>query len=346
MTAMLRPGTLNFSIKSGRESVIGGLSSVCGTTAALCSIRRICSALAAGLADPPTAEADCPRAAGAMYDARAAARAKAVVHFVSSIDGESFRPGGRGDSRASVRIACGAAERWRTAKTQPGNDKDTPTHTVCQTEMFPILSAARSGFGESGTPGECSKRSVADVLKVFDADLAGVKAVAGHLAKAGKESYPLAEPGIRFRVFAISDEVEDFFPLRGSAIEKSGAVLVGTEIIKPHQAAAEFKLILVVLAGEEIDEFRRAGFNGSAGFFVRGNNGVAQGDQSLELVRREKLGSIPPCRGRRFGLLHHLMSEPCRFRRNHLQDRARPRANCKISEQIASGNSLHGLPSP
>src|SRR5271169_3400596 len=137
--------------------------------------------------------------------------------------------------------------------------------------MFPILSGARSGFREGGTPGERGKRSIPDVLEVFDADLAGVKAVAGHLAKAGKESYTLAERGIRFRVFAIGEEVEDIFSLRGSGIEKGAAVLVDTEIIEPHQAAAEFKLIIVVLAGEEIDEFRRAGFNGSAGFFIRGN---------------------------------------------------------------------------
>src|SRR5712664_1020388 len=106
MTAMLRPGTLNFSIKSCRESIIRGLFSSCGITAVFSSICRMRSAL-------PDMGVDCWLAAGAIHAVRAAANTKPVVHFVSSIEedslpvvhfvssieGDSFRPGRGNDTR-------------------------------------------------------------------------------------------------------------------------------------------------------------------------------------------------------------------------------------------------------
>src|SRR6266446_5756621 len=92
MTAMLSPGTLNFSIKSCRESLIRGLFSPCGITAVFSSICRICPTL-------PDMGVDCGVAAGAIHAVRATANPKPVVHFVSSIEGDSFGPGRGNDTR-------------------------------------------------------------------------------------------------------------------------------------------------------------------------------------------------------------------------------------------------------
>ena len=127
----------------------------------------------------------------------------------------------------------------------------------------------------------------------------------------------------------------------GSGIEKGAAVSVGAEIVEPHEAAAERKLVVCIFAGEEIDEFRRAGFNRSAGFFVLGNNGVAEEDECGVLVRGKKFGSVLPCRRRRLRFVDHLMDEFRSFRGDDLEDGAGGRADGEISEHIAAGDSRH-----
>lgn len=152
----------------------------------------------------------------------------------------------------------------------------------------------RSGFRKWRAARERGESRVANVLEIFDADFAGVKAVAGHLAKMRKESDALGERRIGHGVFAIGDEVESFFLLRGGGIEEGGTVLVGAEIVKPHEAAAECKLVVFVFAGEEIDELGCAGFNRSARRIVLGNNGVAEEDECGVLVRGKNLGVYFP----------------------------------------------------
>ena len=73
--------------------------------------------------------------------------------------------------------------------------------------------ATKSGFGRGRAAGEFAEGGVADVLEVGDADFAGVEAIAGEIAEEGEKGYSLAEGGVFFDVFAIGDEVEDFFLL-------------------------------------------------------------------------------------------------------------------------------------
>ena len=132
------------------------------------------------------------------------------------------------------------------------------------------------GIGEGRAAGEVGECGVADVLEVGDADFASVEGVAGEAADEGEGRYALAERGVGFGVFAEGDEIEDGFFLVGSALQIGGGVAIGAETVEPIEAATEFELILFVFAGEEVDEFGAAGFDGTAGFFVFGDDGFTK----------------------------------------------------------------------
>ena len=134
----------------------------------------------------------------------------------------------------------------------------------------------RLGIGEGRAAGEIGEGGVADVLEVGDADFAGVESVAGKAADEGEEGDTLAEGGVGLGVFAEGEEIEDGFFLLGGAIQIGGGVAVGAEAVKPKETAAKFELILGVFAGEEVDEFRCAGFDGAAGLIVFGDDGFAK----------------------------------------------------------------------
>jgi hypothetical protein len=139
------------------------------------------------------------------------------------------------------------------------------------------LRGTPSGFGQRRAAGKFGERGVADVLEIGDADFAGVESVAVEVAHEGQENHTRAESGVGFGILAESDEVEDGFSLVGGAIQIWAGVAVGAETIEPIQAATESQLIFFVFAGEQIDKFGGAGFDGSAGFFVLGDDGFAKG---------------------------------------------------------------------
>jgi len=140
------------------------------------------------------------------------------------------------------------------------------------------------------------KRSVADIAEVGDTDFAGVVAVAGEVAEESEEGNAGAERRVLFGVFTEGDEVEDFFHLFGGEVEEEFAEAVGGEIVEPEEAAAEFELIFGIFRGEEVDEFGSAGFDRAAGFFVFGDDQVAEGDEERILGGGEEFGSVVPCR--------------------------------------------------
>src|SRR2546425_11097787 len=97
----------------------------------------------------------------------------------------------------------------------------------------------RSGlFWQRRAAGEFAEGGVTYILEVGDADFAGVEAVAGEIAQKGKEGHSLAEGGIFFGIFAVGDQVEDFFLLLWGAFHEEVAVAVGTSGIEPVKAAA------------------------------------------------------------------------------------------------------------
>src|SRR5215471_14170712 len=71
-------------------------------------------------------------------------------------------------------------------------------------------------LGKRGAAGPFAAGDVADVAEVFDADFAGVEAVASEVAHGGKEGYALAQLGSFLGVFSEGDEVQRFFALLGS----------------------------------------------------------------------------------------------------------------------------------
>ena len=83
--------------------------------------------------------------------------------------------------------------------------------------------------------------------------------------------------------------------------------------------AAEFQLIVGILAGEQVDKFRRARFFGAAGIGVCGNDGLAERLERLVLLRREKFRSIDARRGGGLLRCHHVVRVFGGLRRNHPQ---------------------------
>ena len=132
------------------------------------------------------------------------------------------------------------------------------------------------GFRERWATGEFREGGVADVLEVGDADFAGIEGVASEAADKGEEGYALVKGGIGFGVFAEGDEIEDGLSLLGRAGEIGAGEAVGAKTVEPEESASEFELVGFVFAGEEINEFGRAGFDGTAGFFVFGDDGIAK----------------------------------------------------------------------
>src|SRR3981189_2081895 len=151
------------------------------------------------------------------------------------------------------------------------NSIESPTR---QLPCFPWF--LPSSLRQPRAAGELAQRGVAYILEVGDADFAGVEAVSGEIAQKRKEGHALAEGAILFGIFPISDQVQDFCLLLSVAIHEDVAVTIRASGIHPEEPAAELKLIFRVLAGEEIDEFRRAGFHRAAGLFILGDDGVAQ----------------------------------------------------------------------
>ena len=126
----------------------------------------------------------------------------------------------------------------------------------------------------------------------------------------------------------------------GSAFEENFAVAVGAETIEPEEAAAEPELILFILAGEEIDEFRRTGFDGAAGFFVFGDDGIAESDQRGVLRRGKIFGRVLSCRGGGLFLAHHLVDVGGGLRRNDLEDGAASGGDGESAQDVAAGDGF------
>src|SRR5271154_164390 len=104
--------------------------------------------------------------------------------------------------------------------------------------------------GQRRAAGKFAQRSVSNVLQIRDADFAGVKSVAGHIAQQRKKCHALAQRRIFDSVLAISDQLHDFFLLLRRTFEKRLAVTVAGETVQPEQAAAEPQLEFFVLTGE------------------------------------------------------------------------------------------------
>src|SRR5215470_2439705 len=94
-------------------------------------------------------------------------------------------------------------------------------------------------LGNRRAAGKFVLRSIADVAEVGNADFAGVVAVAGEVAEKGEERNAGAERRILLGVLAEGNEVEKFFFLFRSALQKNFAEKVGAEIVEPGKAPAE-----------------------------------------------------------------------------------------------------------
>src|SRR3984957_4774109 len=116
----------------------------------------------------------------------------------------------------------------------------------------------RSSFGVGWAAGKNIQVFVADVAEVIDADFAVKETVGSEFAQQGEEFDAGAEAGVLLRVFAIGDQVEDFFLLVRGALEIELAVAIGAGIVEPHEASAERELVVFVFAGNEVDELGSA----------------------------------------------------------------------------------------
>src|SRR5205807_6635945 len=97
--------------------------------------------------------------------------------------------------------------------------------------------------------------------------------------------------------------------------------------------------LLFIFAGEEVDEFGSAGFDGAAGFFIFWNDQVAQSDERGVLRGRKIFRSVVPCRRSGLFLVNHLMGVCGGFGGNDLQDRASS-ADGKSAQDVATRDGL------
>src|SRR5260370_15490332 len=203
-----------------------------------------------------------------------------------------------------------------------------------------------SGLRQWRAAGEFGEGGVANILEVGDADFAGVEAVGGEIAQEGEEGHSLAEPRILFGVFAIGDEVEDFFFLLGRALHEDFVVAVRAGGIQPEEPAAKLQLIFGVFAGEQIDEFRRAGFHRAPGFFILGDDGIAQKQERRVLCDGKIFWRVRARRSSSLLLVHHLVDVLGGLRGNNLQHRASGRAEGEGAKDVAAGYGFvrHGGP--
>ncbi len=89
----------------------------------------------------------------------------------------------------------------------------------------------------------------------------------------------------------------------GRALQVNLPVAVGACAVEPHQAAAERNLVVLVLTGQQVDELRRASFDGAAAVGVRRNDALAECLQSFVAVGVEELWRVGL--RRRGSLLRH-----------------------------------------
>src|ERR1700747_1909094 len=141
-----------------------------------------------------------------------------------------------------------------------------------------------SRFRYPRAPRKFLQECVADIAKVFYADLAGEEAVGGKLAQCREEFDPWSESGVFLDALAIRDEIEDFYLLHATTFKIALAVAVNAGRVEPLDPAAELQLVVFVFAGQQINEFGRAGLKRPAGFVVRRNDGLAQRLQRLVLM--------------------------------------------------------------
>src|SRR5215813_9740300 len=113
-------------------------------------------------------------------------------------------------------------------------------------------------FRHRRASGEFLDEGIADVAQIFNPDFAGKKAIRGELAQEAEELNALAQTRITLEVLPIRDQVENFLLLRHRAIEVRLFVAVDAGIIKPHETATERELIIVIFAGQQIDELGSA----------------------------------------------------------------------------------------
>ncbi len=143
-----------------------------------------------------------------------------------------------------------------------------------------------------------------------------------------------------FGIFAEGDEVEDLFLLLGRAFGENFSETVGAESIEPEETTAELQLIFGIFACEEIDKFGSASFDGAAGFFVLGDNHVAQSNESGVLRGRKIFRSVVPCRSCGFLLADHLMDVGGGFRGDDLQNGTGDRTDSESAEDVATGDGV------
>src|SRR5712692_7501242 len=158
-------------------------------------------------------------------------------------------------------------------------------------EFSHVLLGYYSGLSDRRAARKILEICVTDVLKIFDSDLAGEKAIRGQIPQERKELDALAESEVDFCVFPVRNQIENLLLLFRRAVQIRVAIAIDTSRIEPHQPAAQLQLIVLIFAGEQVNELGRTGFNGAAGVIVRGNDCLAKRLQRLVVVRREK------CRG-------------------------------------------------
>src|SRR5258708_17078019 len=93
-----------------------------------------------------------------------------------------------------------------------------------------------------------------------------------------------------------------------------------------HDSAAQRQLVALVLAGEEIDEFRSTCLDGARRVLVRWDDGIAKRGKRLVLMSGEELA--PVCSG---GVVGPLLGDHFMHTRGRLHKHGPPYVPCRLS---------------
>jgi hypothetical protein len=109
---------------------------------------------------------------------------------------------------------------------------------------------------------------------------------------------------LRRIVLAVSHQIEHGHLLLGPGIQEGRRVTVKHLLIQPRETAGVDGRQLIVAGGQQVDEFRRSGFERTPGASLGWNNDFGHTAQRGVLARVEALGLV---RSRGLAFLYQLM---------------------------------------
>jgi hypothetical protein len=114
------------------------------------------------------------------------------------------------------------------------------------------------------TPIKVRQKRIALIPQVLDSNLARKKSIRRHIPQQRKKLHPARQRLIRLRILSISNQIQNLLLLLLRALEIRLSESRRASRIKPLHSAAQRRLVLLVLARQQINKFRSTRLPSSA----------------------------------------------------------------------------------